>query len=262
MSAKNAKPAAKAVATRKTEDQLPLDLGDRPAYLDPESGRGSEGVTSQDLTIPRLDIVQQLSPQVKQGDPLYNEDAEEGDIMNSVTKQLIGKSVTIVPVYFRKEYVVWKSRKKGGGFFGAFATEAEAARHLKQEVLVEEGGRADDYEVLDTAQHFCLLVRPDGDQFKIEEVVVSMNKSKMKASRQWNTLVTMAGGDRFSRFYTLSTVDDKNKNGDEYKNWSVQQRGYVPEEVFRRAEAVYEAVRRGERDVDRRTDDVVESDHM
>jgi len=257
------KPKASVPALKK--DTPLAEITERPDFMKSSSHRGSEGVRSSDLTIPRLEMLQDLSPQLKQTDPLYNPDAEVGDIINSVTKKLMGKSVTIVPVYFRKEYIIWKSRKAGGGFEGAYPTELEAAKALIG-ILDRDGMKANEmmvgkekiakYEINDTAQHFCLLILPEttAENPVVEEVVISMSKSKMKASRQLNTMVQMAGGDRFSRLYTLATTLENNKNGDEYQNWVVTQRGFVPESLFRRAEATYEAVKGGVRDVDRRQD--------
>jgi len=63
-------------------------------------------------------------------------------------------------------------------------------------------------------------------------------------------MVQSAGGDRFSRAYKLSVIQDKSSKGDFY-NWSVKQLGYVPESLFKKAEATYEAVKAGQKDVAR-----------
>jgi len=232
--------AKKAVA--KTKDSMPS----RPSYMKPEgSERGNEGVSSQDMTIPRLSIIQDLSPQHKKSKPEYIEGAEVQMIFNTATQKLYGKTVFVVPVLFRKEWVIWKDVNKGGGFKGSFATPQEANDELAS---LED---AEDCEVVDTAQHFVLIVDEDGE---MEQAVISMSKSQMKVSRKWNTSISAAGGDRFERMYRLEVVEDQNKNGQEYYNWKVSQMGYVEEEVFRRAEKMYEAVRSGAVDVKRDSD--------
>ena len=47
--------------------QLKTNSGEvaRPAFMDPSSTRGSEGVGIDDITIPRVDVLQALSPQRK-----------------------------------------------------------------------------------------------------------------------------------------------------------------------------------------------------
>ena len=231
----------KAVAN-KDEGQMALFSESMPEYMQGSKGRGSEDVSMDDLTIPRIDIIQAISPQRKKTDPEYIEGADEGMMYNTVSKELYPDSIVVVPVYFRKEYVIWKDRKKGGGFRGAFPTEVEAERARQQ---LEDG---DDCEVVDTAQHFVLVLKDDGG---IEEAVISMSKSKMKVNRQWNSMIRMAGGDRFSKAYRLSGTPDTNANGDDYFNFKVVPLGYVNEDVYRKAEHLYDAVKSGERDVAR-----------
>lgn len=213
---------------------------DRPDFLDENSNRGSEEVNVQDLAIPRIAIIQDLSPQRKKDKPEYIDGAEEGLIFNTVTNALYGDSVVVVPVLFRKEFVIWKDRDSGGGYRGAYPTEGDAAAALAD---LEDG---DQCEVVDTAQHFCLILTDDG----VEEAVISMSKSQMKVSRNLNSMIRLAGGDRFSRAYEFSTVSIDGPKGD-YYNWKPKALGYVSKEIFERAEGLYEAVRRGERDVDR-----------
>lgn len=217
----------------------------RPDFLK-DTARGSEQVTVNELTLPRLAIVQDISPQRKKTEAEYIQGAEEGMFFNTITSELF-KAAVIIPVYMQKEFVIWKDRKKGGGFAGAFDTELLANQHR---MTLDN---PDDYEVLDTHQHYCLMVKQGSTMENpiLEEVVISMSKSQMKVSRNLNTLVQLAGGDRFSRMYTIATVQDENKNGDKFFNWKIQPRGYVSKAMYDRAEKTYEAVSSGLRKVER-----------
>lgn len=216
-------------------------LTERPEWASKPSNRGSETVTMDDVAIPRIDVIQDLSPQRKSSKPEYIEGAETGAIFNTVTNQLYGERVHIVPVVFRKEYVIWKDRDSGGGFRGAYRTQEDANHALRQ---LED---ADSCEVVDTAQHFVLVLTSDN---RVEEAVMSMSRSKMKASRKLNSLVRQVGGDRFAAVYQVRSVEAVSPKG-EYMNFDVAFAGYTPEAVFARAEAMYEAVMTGDRDVDR-----------
>lgn len=248
------KPAAKSAASAKPETNLPATKGtdadlvvvganaNLPAFLQErmnQPARGAEGVGMDDLVIPRLELVQSLSPCLQEGEGAYIEGAKPGMLFNNVTRELYGKSVQVIPVSFKKEYIVWANRKKvkGGGFVGAFQTEAEAEACLAvQEV-------PDNYLINDTANQFCLLVHPEtGD---LVEIVVSMAVTKLKVSRQWNTLIRINGGDSFSRVYELGTFLDENKAGEKFHNYTVKNVGYVNELQYRQAEALYEVVSAG-----------------
>lgn len=208
-----------------------------PAFLQGiQSSRGAENVTTDDLIIPRLEVVQSLSPCRKKTDPAFIEGAEEGKLYNNVTRELYGDHVMLIPVFFKKEWLIWKDRLKGGGFRGAFPTEVEAQN---AQAMLEN---PEDYDIQDTAQHFCLLVKEDG---RAEEIVVSMAKSKLKASRKWNSLVRLAGGDSFSRVYKMVGTGAQNANGDDYYTIDVSNAGFPSEELYRRAEALYDAVSEG-----------------
>ena len=222
-----------------------------PDYMNQDSTRGQEGVGVEDLTIPRLDVIQDLSPQHKSNKPEYIEGAEVGMLFNSVTKNLYGDTVYFVPVFFRKEFVIWKSRNAGGGFMGAYPSEAAAKHELESQSLdlTELDTKGDPmYQITDTAQQFGMIIHDDGTT---EDIVMSMSKSKMKTSRQLNTISKIAGGDRFSRVYKISAVEEQNKQNQDYWNLTVSQLGYTPEDVYHKAEKMYDSISSGVRDVNR-----------
>lgn len=209
-----------------------------PSFLAAHMGdtRGSEEVGSQDLVIPRIELVQALSSARKKSEPGFIEGASEGMLYNSVTRELYGEHMTIIPVYFGKEWLLWRDQKVGGGFAGAFKTEAEALAALEGQEKPEE------WEATETNQHFCLVVKEDGS---LEEAVVSMAKTKSKASRLLNSLVRINGGPRFSRQYALKGVADQNGAGQEYYTLSVSNCGFVTEPQFEKASELYEMIKSG-----------------
>jgi len=221
------------------EEQFEVVTNELPEWLrDKAVVRGAENVTTDDMIIPRIELVQALSPARKKTDAAYIEGAEEGMLYNNVTRELYGEGVSVVPVYYTKQFLVWKDRKSGGGgsngFRGAFASEALARDAITQ--LAEEG-----LEVSDTAQHFVLVKCGDAWQ----EAVISMAKSKMKVSKRWNSLIRMTNTDSFSRAYKLSAVTETNARNESYFNFGITPLGFVPKDVYDRAEKLYETIRAG-----------------
>ena len=209
-----------------------------PDWLrDKQGNRGAENVGHDDIIIPRIEIVQSLSPARKKSDPAYIEGAEEGMLFNNVTRELYGVSVIVVPVYYSKQYLIWKDRKAGGGtggFRGAFNSLGEA--HHQIQALGEEA-----LDVAETAQHFCLVHSND----KWEEAVVSMSKSKLKISKRWNSLMRLTNTDSFSRAYKLSATTETNARNESYFNFNVAALGFVNKDLYERAEKLYETIRSG-----------------
>lgn len=220
-----------------------------PDYINQKSQRGSENVKMADLVVPRLEIVQGLSPAVKRGDPGFIQGATAGMINNSVTRQLYGEEVMVVPVHFSVQYLVWRDRKMAeqlkigseGGFFGAYPSQMDAQERAKQ-----EGGEEKAIVIVDTPQHLCLILNQETGTF--DEIMVSMPKTKAKISRQWNSLIKLAGGDRFGRVYKLRADYTKNAKGD-YFNWHVELMGYPSEILYRQAEELYKVIAAGERHI-------------
>lgn len=210
----------------KTEDQL-------PAYIKQGQNRGNENVSNDDLQLPRLDVLQALSPQINKKKDEYIDGAEVGMIFNTLTGELYPEGVHFTPVSFVKRFLVWVDRKKDndGGLRGVFDTAEEA------EIFVQNDPDESKLEIVPTAEH--LVVLDDG-----EEVILSMAKSKVKVSRKFNSLVRLNGGDRFSRRYKMTSVDDKSSQG-EFQNISISNDGFPSEEVYFKCEALYEAIQNG-----------------
>ena len=223
-----------AVATQTNEI-----VAEMPEWLQ-KGNAGSEGVTSSDMILPRIDVIQALSPQIKKSDPAFIPGAEQGQIFNTVTGQIYGSSAVFIPVMFRKEYTVWKLRKAGGGFCGAYKTMGEA----EQAVMGMQNPA--DYEAVESHQHFCLIMSDTG----IEEAVFSMTKSKLKVSRALNTLVQIAGVDRFAKAYRMDAVEASSDKGD-FWSFKVHPEGYVSQDLYQRGKGLYELIKAGAADVDR-----------
>ena len=102
------------VAVKKSASSVVMMDDFFAAYAD----AGLEEVTTQDLSIPYLRILAQLSPQVNKRDGAYVDGAEAGMIYNTMENAVYNgdEGVTVVPCYFRRVLVEWKPREKGGGF--------------------------------------------------------------------------------------------------------------------------------------------------
>jgi hypothetical protein len=73
-----------------------------------EDPKGFEDDDSEDMIIPRVKVIQTLSPERK------DKIAEEGDILNSLTKDKLN-GLNFIPVFKFNNHVLWKDRTDGGG---------------------------------------------------------------------------------------------------------------------------------------------------
>ena len=206
---------------------------DMPEWLQ-KGNRGSENVGAEDLILPRIGQIQALSPQIKKSDPAYIQGAEQGQLFNNLTGEIFGNSLVFIPLLFRKEWVVFKDRKAGGGFFGAHATEKEALE------AIEKLPDSDKLEAIESHNHIGYVVGADGTR---QQLVFTCTKSKIKASRKLNSLVTMAGVDRFAKAYQITSVEAQNNAGEDFWNVDVKPLGFVAKEVYDEMAESYEALK-------------------
>jgi len=164
------------------------------------AGQGLENVTNDDITIPRLAIVQTNSPQRSKKDEKYIEGADEGHIFNTVSNELYAEGMTIIPCGYRKTYVEWVPREKGGGLVAIHDAKPEGTTtdpKTRKSFLGEN-------QIVDTAEHF-VLVNKNGvhepavlttgqvksqDVFKQAQAFAdSVSEGKVKASEPVDTEV-------------------------------------------------------------------------
>lgn len=231
-----------AVATAE-EGKAMILVGDQQdlSHIKAGPGRGNENVKTEDLVIPRLEIVQSQSKCLVTGAPEFIDGAKQGDLINSVTRQNYGREVFIVPVHYAKQWLVWKDYSEGGGFFGAFPDPAAAETRLQE--AIAEGNKADHLEIVDTPQHLCLIV--DAKSYKVDEIMVPMAKTKAKVSRDWNTQIRLAGGDRFARCYRITTAQETNAKNQTYWNYVVGYVGAPNRALYGKAEKLFAEVTAG-----------------
>ncbi len=82
------------VATKK-EGALATNLFEADANM------GAQNISQEDLALPFLKILGQLSPEVNKRDGKYVEGAEPGKIINTVTNELYD-TVNVIPCHLQK----------------------------------------------------------------------------------------------------------------------------------------------------------------
>ena len=102
---------SKAQVTTKKENALATNV------FEADANKGIGNLTQEDLALPFLKILGQLSPEVNKRDGKYVEGAEPGMIYNSVTSELFNgeKGLNVIPCHYRLEYIEWKDRGDGPG---------------------------------------------------------------------------------------------------------------------------------------------------
>lgn len=215
-----------------------------PDFLRQYGSVGSENVTRQDMSVPRIVLLQSLSPQVSKADPNYVPGAEPGKILNTVTSEVFD-SIRAINCFFVHEYGVFRKRAAGGGFRGTFPTQKEAMAHAS----VHPDG-IDNLEITEMGVHYVILI--DDESRPLGEAAIVFTSTKLKVSRTWNTLIDGSGRGvpRFAKVWRLGSKAEKNAKG-AYFNFTVSPSGFIPEALAEAANNLYQAVKDGTKTVDR-----------
>jgi len=221
------------------------------ALFGDDVSKGFENMTQDDMALPFVRILGQLSPQVTDGDAKYIEGAKPGMIYNTVTSELYDgkKGIKVIPCYYKKDYPEWSDRGDGPG--------APVASHLPNSPVIATGKREGSKIRLpngnyleNTANHFVILLGNSPTT-----ALISMKATQLKVSRKWNSMmmgIRMQGQNglftppTYSHIYRLKTVQMSNDKGTWF-GWDVTKIGPVTDKsVYAISKTFAERVGKGE----------------
>jgi len=190
--------------------------------------KGFENMTQDDLALPFIRILGQLSPQVTQGDAKYIEAAKPGMIYNTVTNDLFDgkKGIKVIPCYYKKDYPEWSDRGDGPG--------APVAIHLPNSPVISTGKRDGSKIRLpngnyleETASYYIMVQSKTG---AYTPALITMKSTQLNVSKKWNSMMkTIQMPDGKGGFaippmhgvvYNLASTLQKNDKGSWY-GWVV-----------------------------------------
>jgi hypothetical protein len=220
--------------------------------MEADAQQGTQNISQDDLALPFLKILGQLSPEVNKRDGKYVEGAEPGKIINTVTNELFD-SLNVIPVFYKRQYVEWQDR--------GTSTGAPVAIHSADSNIVSQTTRGKDYKdrlpngnyLENTANHFVLTLGKSPEN--VEHALISMKSTQLKVSRKWNSMmmgIKMQGKNglftppTYSHIYKLSTVQMSNDKGTWF-GWDVSKAGPVENRgIYDMAKTFAASVSKGE----------------
>jgi len=205
------------------------DSGSMALFGD-DAAKGFENMTQEDMALPFVRILGQLSPQVTEGDAKYIEGAKPGMIYNTVTSDCFDgkKGIKVIPCYYKKDFPEWSDRGDGPG--------APVAVHLPNSPVIQTGKRDGSKIRLpngnyleETASYYVLIENKAGG---MSPALITMKSTQLNVSKKWNSMMkTIQIADGKGGFaippmhgvvYNLQSVLQKNDKGSWY-GWSVTQ---------------------------------------
>jgi hypothetical protein len=229
--------------TTKKEGALQTNL------FEADANQGTQNISQEDLALPFLKILGQLSPEVNKRDGKYVEGAEPGKIINTVTNKLYDE-IEVIPVFYKRQYVEWADR--------GTSTGAPVAIHSADSDIISQTTRGKDYKdrlangnyLENTANHYVIYLNDTPQQ-----AMVSMKSTQLKVSRKWNSMmmgIKMQGKNglftppTYSHIYKLKSVQMSNDKGTWF-GWDVEKVGPVGDKnIYDMAKSFATSVGKGE----------------
>lgn len=244
---------AKAVA-KVEEAQLPA-VNENYDYGE-YAGAGGDQIDNADVSIPRLKMIQQMSPEAKGDNPV----AKEGDMLHSITGEVLvpkGQKLKFIPIFYQKEYILWRDRKNGGGIMararrvmmdegvkyawdkpneefedkieGKFAVKYKTGQYIEDDGLAEWGSQLPsdpDSGPAATETHNYIVALPDhGCQL----IAITLARTAAKKAKDLNFMIktaTQAKTPLFALVFSVGAVIESSDDNT-WANYAFQAAGKV-----------------------------------
>ncbi len=232
------------VAEKKTAG-LPSNM------FEEDAAKGLGKIGQEDLALPFLKILGQLSPEVNKRDGKYVEGAEPGMIFNSVSGELYDgvKGIDVIPAFYKLEYIEWKDRGEGPGApVAIYDSSSDVMSKTKPDANYKDRLPNGNY-IEKTASHFVIIT---GDS--PSTALISMKSTQLKISRKWNSMMSgikLKGKNglftpaSFSHIYRLKTTQMSNDKGTWF-GWEVSKVGPITDQqLYQQAKSFSESISKG-----------------
>ncbi len=231
--------------TEKKSAPLPANM------FEEDAAKGLGAIGQEDLALPFLKILGQLSPEVNKRDGKYVEGAEPGMIFNSVSGELYDgvKGIDVIPCFYKLEYIEWKDRGEGPGApVAIYDSSSDIMSKTKADASYKDRLPNGNY-IEKTASHFVIIT---GDS--PSTALISMKSTQLKISRKWNSMMSgikLKGKNglytpaSFSHIYKLKTTQMSNDKGTWF-GWEVSKVGPITDaSLYQQAKSFSENISKG-----------------
>jgi len=186
---------------------------------------GFEDTKVTDLSIPFLNVLQANSPEVEDQ---KIEGCKAGDILNTVTGEIMKQPIIVQPLYKEEVWVEWVPRNKGGGLAGRHDPHGQVVADIlkangnsrippkgddgKRVPFKAPGGTGN--EIIETYYVYVMILGADGKEAE-SYGVMSFSSTKIKVQKDWMTSMYTQKGrpPMFANRAAVSTVKQKAEGG-------------------------------------------------
>lgn len=233
---------AQVPAVRETAGQV------APAFMQDDINRGKENISAEDIEIPRLVLIQALSPQLEE----YNK-LRPGNFFHSGAEHIFAEPFRAVPIYYERRFMLWRPRDDGGGILarsddGVHWSPPDTEFNVKLDK--KDGGQNVTWATSNTVEASglaewgstnpkdprsppaatkmlsFLLGFPDHHP-ELGPAALTFQRSSIKVGRKFLTKIKTIRAPIFGMVFEFGPADDKNGSGQKYFNIGVKGAGLL-----------------------------------
>lgn len=213
---------------------------------------GKDSYDASDLIIPRVTLLQGISPPVMAGL------GENAHFWHTINEADLGETLRVVPLVHRKQWTLWRPLHEGGGTI-ARATDGhhwdtdidievapykempkKKVRYIakKGDMVSRDHGLGmwgtmdpdnEDSGPAATLSHVFLMRAIDMPE--LGPFIVFMQKSAEKVAKTFLTKIQIDQAPMYGQIYQIGHTTETNSAGQEYNGYSFRKDGYVPDQA-------------------------------
>lgn len=225
-----------------------------PDFMKGKAGAGTEALTNDDIGLPRVALLQGLSPQVEQGL------GKPGEFYHLLADRNLGRELAFISILMTPAFILWNPRDNGGGILA----RADDAVHWSPDnavfevkvnghnikwatkpTVAESGlGKWGSFDPEDPKSPPAankllndLIFMPTFAD--ISPSIYSFQRSSMKVGKKFGGRLKMSEGPSYGQMFTLTSAKESGPKGD-YFVPVITGNGFVADEgVYKRCEELY-----------------------
>lgn len=228
------------------------------ADLFADAGKGTlENVKLDDITIPRLAIIQASSDELKPKHAKYIAGAQIGQFANTLTQELFDgeQGIVIIPCHYTRDIREWSGKRivnrhpVDTKFTGVHLSKKDGKG---QWITVDGQQGPEEHQIVETAEFFVLHLRPNGE---MRRATIPMKSTALKVAKKLNSFTNEVresfdgksfNPPSFGQVYLLTTVDETSIEGKDFKNYGFKYLKFVDNAaVYSEAKKYYDDARQG-----------------
>lgn len=229
-----------------------------PNFMAQYAGQGAEAISNADAEIPRIKLIQALSPELQE-----HEDLRQGEFWHTVSETSLGKSLRIVPLYMWQMYILWNPRESGGGIIA----RADDGVHWTPDsgeftVKINKGAKSVSWKLAPTVASSGLdqwgSYDPDNknsqpaatkmysivaylpDFPELSPCIITLQRSSIKVARRFIGKLKITRAPSFGQIFQMASTQEQGDQGS-YWNYKLSGDGFVQDEAeFNLYKGLYE----------------------